>query len=224
VPNYARIAAPLHDMVKKDFSWVPSTWKKNYQAVFEDLKKTVLDATRLFYPDYDLEWILRSDASTEGMGAILMQCRILPDGGIKHEPLAFASKMFSDDATRWSTYEQEAYAIFNVVHHFEYFLRPKQFVVDTNHNNLRWIEHSAVRKVIRWRMYLQGFHFSIRHLAGRQNVVADWASRFFAIVDASEAPGDVKTMLEKVHGARAGHYGECRTWALAQFVRTTDWI
>jgi hypothetical protein len=61
------------------------------------------------------------------VGAVLMQCRILPDGVIKHEPLAFASKKFSNVATRWSTYEQETYAIFYAVYHFDYFFAHNNF-------------------------------------------------------------------------------------------------
>jgi hypothetical protein len=41
---------------------------------------------------------------------------------------------------------------------------PKHFVVETDHNNLLWIESSASPKVIRWRVYLQGFNFEIRHI------------------------------------------------------------
>lgn len=214
VPNFAKSAAPLHEMTHKDFNWDPSTWKRDYVGAFEHLKEVILAATQLYYPDYELEWILRADASLEGVGAVLFQCKPSADGEVKHQPIGFASKKFSDAATRWSTYEQEAYAIWFAVHHFEYFLRPKEFIVETDHNNLRWMENSAVPKVIRWRVYLQGFTFLVRHIPGRENVVADWSSRFFALADASEAPGDVKTILEKVHGARAGHHGERRTWAL----------
>ena len=40
-----------------------------------------------------------------------------------------------------------------------------------------WIEKSEVPIVIRWRVYLQSFQFLLRHIKGKDNVVADWASR-----------------------------------------------
>ena len=61
--------------------------------------------------------------------------------------------------------------------HFAYHLRCKSFVLETDHNNLLWIEASVVPKVVRWRIYLQSFNFLLRHIPGRQNVVADFLSR-----------------------------------------------
>jgi hypothetical protein len=56
----------------------------------------------------------------------------------------------------------------------------KPFVLETDHNNLLWMEASAVPKVIRWRIYLQSFTFMLRHIPGKQNLVADWLSRAHA--------------------------------------------
>jgi hypothetical protein len=105
-----------------------------------------------------------------------------------------------------------------------YAILTKEFVVETDHNNLRWIEHSAVPKVIRWRIYLQGFNFCIRHIAGRQNVVADWASRFFAIVDVSEARATSKRSTEREQAImESAGRGHCSTTSSRGIKFLTEW-
>ena len=56
-----------------------------------------------------------------------------------------------------------------------------RFIIQTDHNNLRWIEASLVPKIIRWTVYLQPFDFMIKHIAGKRNVVADALSRLLML-------------------------------------------
>jgi hypothetical protein len=55
----------------------------------------------------------------------------------------------------------------------------KEFIIETDHNNLLWMETSKTPKIIRWRIYLQSFQFKIKHIAGKRNVVAYWLSRLY---------------------------------------------
>lgn len=182
VPHFSTLTAPLYDTTKKDFPWSkPELWKHDYARVFEEFKDALLHATANFYPDYSLQWILRTDASLYGIGAVLLQVFITDTGETQYQPIAFASKKFSDQAMRWTTIEQEAYGIYFAVHHFSYYLRCKTFIIETDHNNLIWIEASLVPKVIRWRIYLQSFSFLLRHIPGKHNAVADWLSRLHSI-------------------------------------------
>jgi hypothetical protein len=119
----------------------------DYEAAFEAFK------LNLFYPDYELDWVLRTDASSVGVGAILFQVAFQDDGRI-HQPIGFTSKKSSEVAQRWFTYDQEACAVFFGVEYFDYYLRGKEFVVETDHQNLKWIENSNVPRVVRWRMFL----------------------------------------------------------------------
>ena len=57
----------------------------------------------------------------------------------------------------------------------------KSFIIETDHNNLRWMEASEVPKIVRWRIYLQSFDFKIRHIRGSMNTVADALSRLFLL-------------------------------------------
>jgi len=178
VPNYSQLTARLADTTHRDFNWKdPSSWKHDYLADFNALKEAVSNSLSLFYPDYDLEWVLRTDASELGVGAALFQ--VYKEDGKEpvYQPISFCSKKFSDAATRWSTIEQEAYGIYFGVQQHSYYLYAKKFILETDHRNLIWIESSVVPKIMRWRVYLQSFTFTLRHIAGKLNIHADFLSR-----------------------------------------------
>jgi hypothetical protein len=192
VANYSQLTAKLNDMSTSKFNWDSSTWVIDYKAVFQQFKDELQRACALFYPDYELPWILRTDASETGIGGVLLQIKTNESGNEVMQPISFVSKKFSDPATRWSTIEQECYGIYFCVHHFGYFLRCKFFVLETDHNNLRWMSASEVPKITRWRIFLQSFNFLIRHIPGKHNTVADWQSRFFLLLSTqSDEEGSV---------------------------------
>jgi hypothetical protein len=62
-------------------------------------------------------------------------------------------------------------------------VRGKEFVLETDHRNLVWIESSLVPTVVRWRVLLQSYTFQIRHIPGKDNAVADWLSRMYPVPD-----------------------------------------
>ncbi len=180
IPNYSSITSHLNDMLKKDFVWDPSQWKLDYNSVFNDVKLALQQASSIFYPNYELKWILRTDASDLGVGAVLLQIddSFTPP---QHQPIGFVSQKLSSQATRWSTIEKEAYAVYFGVKSFAYYLIGKPFVLQTDHANLQWMEASVVPKILRWRIYLQTFQFVIQHIPGKANTVADWLSRLSLI-------------------------------------------
>ena len=128
----------------------------------------------LYYNDPTLPMLVRQDAAEKvGVGAVLIQIRTLLDGSHVLEPIMCASAKFSDPATRWTTIEQECYAIYFAIMTFAYFLYGSVFTIETDHNNLRWMEKSKIPKIMRWCAYLQSFQFLVRHIPGKQNIVAD---------------------------------------------------
>ena len=177
IPDYSQWSAKLYEMTHDGFSWDPGTWKFGYRAHFELFKTAIQEACTLYFPRYDLPWIIRCDASEHAVGAVLFQVVTNLDGSVDHQPIAFSSKRFSGPATKWDAYKREAYAIYHSVHAFSWYLRGKEFLVETDHRNLQWIETSLSPIVCRWRALLQAFQFKIRHIPGRENRVADWMSR-----------------------------------------------
>jgi len=229
MPNYAELTAQLHDMTRKNFIWNSSAWEVDYEGYFVKFKEELLKATALFYPDYELDWILRVDASDVGVGFVLLQIFVgtidTPESERSYQPILFGGKKFSDQAMKWDTYNKEAFALFYGIKSCEYYLRGKHFTLEGDHRNLQWIEKSVVPKVIRWRIYMQGFSFDFNHIQGRKNIVADWRSRLFFIITplsastlaATSSETELVTqdqMLHAVHGGRSAHMGARTTWML----------
>lgn len=196
LPHYSSMTAPLYNMTTSDFVWKPDDWRVDYSGLFKEFKNELVKSQALHYPDVSLPWVLRTDASLLGVGAILFQ--IAPTGEYQQttqtptpsrspetqldfvcQALAFLSQKFSDAATRWTTIEQEAYGLYYSVHKLQHLLRGKHFTLETDHANLQWMESSEVPKIIRWRIFLQSFDFTLRHIPGKDNKVADYLSRYF---------------------------------------------
>ena len=194
VPNYSKIAAPLHEMTHNEFNWKESTWTKDYKASFLELKAALVNSTANHFPDYDLPWILRVDASDVAVGAVLFQERTDQAGNTVHEPIAFASQKFTAIAFKWDAFKKEAYAAYFGVHYFSYYLRGKPFILETDHRNLLWIEKSEVPIVVRWRVYMQSFIMYVRHIPGTQNRVADWLSRMERYFSSEKALNHMTSM------------------------------
>lgn len=225
VPNYSILAAPLNEMVHKDFDWNSSTWTQDYLTVFEKFKLALNDCLLVYYPDYEAKWILQTDAADAGVGSVLWMESIKDDKAVR-VPIGVFSQKFSHAAFKWDTICKEAYGIFASVRHFDYLLRGKNFILETDHRNLVWIEASVVAKIVRWRIYLQEFSFLLLHIPRRENVVADYFSKTFAslstvsavdngdrIIDpANAANASPESLLAAVHGGRRGHFGVQRTY------------
>ena len=234
VPDYSEWSAKLYEMTHAKFDWNPTTWTYDYQAHFERFKKAISEAAMLHFPDYALPWIIRCDASDKAVGAVLYQEFIKDDGSVEHQAIAFSSKRFSEPASKWDTYKREAYAIFHAVHSFHYYLRGKDFLVETDHRNLQWIETSQTPIVVRWRALLQSYSFNIRHIPGVDNKVADWMSRMYQITEdvrynigvdeiqrCQITDGELFNLefdqiMESVHGKEAFHFGAHETWKRAK--------
>ena len=230
IPNYSTLTSPLYDMTKETFPWTnPKEWTQDYQVFFDDFKEALSASCTICFPNYGWNWVLRVDASEVAVGAALFQCN--PDGPL--EPLGFKSRKFSAQASRWDMYKKEAFAVYEGVRSFSYYLRGKDFVLETDHRNLLWIERSTVPIVIRWRVYLQSYSFMMRHIKGKDNTVADFLSRMYCldptpvndlhtsiamVVSIPDVPQPPEYYLEQVHGGRALHMGFKRTWeALNKF-------
>ena len=101
VPQYSELAADLNEMTHKTFNWDTSTWTKDYAKTFERFKQALALSCKIHYPDYNLPWILRADASDVAVGYVLLQVAKEPPLDIVHQPLVFGSMKFSGSAVRW---------------------------------------------------------------------------------------------------------------------------
>jgi len=112
-----------------------------------------------------------------------------PSGEQKHEPLAFLGAEFKGAQLNWSTFEKEAYAIFQTFEKLDYMLLGHARVhVFTDHRNLLFVfaplvlepalGRHIVSKVQRWALFLSKFNYVIEHIRGDENVCADILTRW----------------------------------------------
>ena len=223
VPNYSEWSAVLYSMTHDDFIWDPNKWKIDYQAHFERFKECMRTATELHFPDYSKPWKLRCDANEYSVAGVLYMEVESEDGTIVHHPIAFCSKRLSGAATNWDTYKREAFGIYYSVMSFAYYLRGKEFVVETDHRNLQWIETSQSPIIVRWRSLLQSYSFLVRHIPGKENTVADWMTRMYRLrecrlcsVRSADEGVTFEQIMNDVHGNERLHFGAYETWRKAK--------
>eukprot|EP00745_Piridium_sociabile_P020778 TRINITY_DN3207_c0_g1_i1.p2 TRINITY_DN3207_c0_g1~~TRINITY_DN3207_c0_g1_i1.p2 ORF type:complete len:134 (+),score=19.19 TRINITY_DN3207_c0_g1_i1:2281-2682(+) len=128
-----------------------------------------------------LQWALvqccctvRTDASSVGIGAVLLQ----PREGLLH-PVLYASRKLLDRETRYSTIERECLALVWAVEKFQRYLYGRYFIVETDHKPLSVLTKSKPTnsRVLRWGLALQDYTFSVVPIAGSVNHEADVLSR-----------------------------------------------
>ena len=223
VANYHELTHLLSDMTHKDFVWDEATWRHNYRGIFEQHKAKVKEVYSKYFPDYELEWVMRVDASSLGSGGVLFQRRVLPNGDERLEPLQLFSHKFSTAATNWQVSDQEAYAIWHGVHKCRNLVRGKEFILETDHRNLLWAEKSTIPKIMRMVSYLSSYNIWVRHISGKDNLAADGLSRLMrGIKMTQEEDKEINELVEKfsvsgleeAHGGKNGHPGVRRTWEL----------
>ena len=109
-------------------------------------------------PDHDRQYILRTDASDQGVGAILLQ--EFPEGEF---PIAYASKKILTRERNYSVIERKCLAIVFGVKKFQKYLYGKEFILQTDHAPLGYLMGGKVEnaRCMRWAMYLQSFLFRI---------------------------------------------------------------
>lgn len=166
VENYASIAAPLTDLLKKEaFSWTV-----NAAEAFAKLKEALTSAPVLRLPNFDLPFIIESDACGTGVGAVLMQ---------EGRPIVYFSKKLGPRMINSSTYKKELYAITEAVQKWRQNLLGRPFIIRTDQKCIKDLlqqtiltpeQQHHVRKLL-------GFDFSIEYKMGSANKVADALSR-----------------------------------------------
>lgn len=173
VPNFAALAVPLTDRTKKGEPLLVK-WGDAEEAAFTTLKKKLAREPILHLPDLDLPFILRTDASDHGLGAILQQ-----ETEGKKFPIAYASRKLLPREQRYCVMERECLAVVWGVQKFEPYLYGKHFELETDHQPLQCIAKSKVAnsRILRWALVLQPYQFSITAIKGSENVGADYLSR-----------------------------------------------
>ncbi|GBG89289.1 hypothetical protein CBR_g48998 [Chara braunii] len=187
VRNFSAVAAALTNLTKKD---TPFLWSLPCQLAFTRLKKALTRAPVLKLPDPTLPFILTTDASQYGIGAVLQQ-----DDGNGLRPVEFMSKKIKTQKLQDSTYEKELYALVCALKHWKHFLLGKHFKIFSDHSTLQWMKSQGELndKLARYIQFIDMFYFELKHKKGCYNKVADVLSRrpdSFALISSTHSFGE----------------------------------
>lgn len=173
VPHFSHLASPLTDLTKKG---LPNKviWTEKHEEAFNGLKDSLVRAPVLKLPNLSQEFILQTDACDTGIGAILLQ-----EEGSMRMPISYASRKLKASERNYSTIEKECLAIVWAIHKFQRYLYGKQFLLETDHMPLTYLQRSKATnaRLMRWSLSLQPYRFRIVAIKGKENVGADYLSR-----------------------------------------------
>ena len=175
VPKYAEHSYELTEATKKS---APErvVWNNVMCDEFIYLKDALCSLPSLTLPLTNDEFVLQTDASGVGLGAVLSVKR---DG--EELPVAFYSRKLQPRERRYCATELEGLAVVDSVRHFDAYLVTHPFVVETDHNALEFLNSAnhTNGRMARWAMRLEPFTFHIRYRPGPLNANADALSRLF---------------------------------------------
>jgi transposase InsO family protein len=173
IPNFSEMAAPLTDLTKDNYKF---TWTNKQHTAFITLKEALITAPVLRLPNFNLTFIVVTDASMIAVGGVIMQ-----NDGEGERPIAYESRKLNDAESRYPVHEQELLAIIVCLRTWRCYLEGMTFIIRTDHKSLEHIptQKHLSRRMVRWVEYLQQFNFKIEYKPGKENVVADALSRLY---------------------------------------------
>ena len=171
VPDFLTIAQPLYKLTEAKTEFV---WTGECQLAFDSLKSSRTSSRVLVYPTREGKFVLDTDASDHGIGALLSQ---LQDG--IERPIAFASRTLSKSERNYCVTRRELLAIVEFVKQHRHYLQGTRFCIRTDHFPLRSVikAKDPEGQLVRWIEFLSTFDFEIQYRPGQQHQNADALSR-----------------------------------------------
>ncbi|XP_064458842.1 uncharacterized protein K02A2.6-like [Ornithodoros turicata] len=160
IPGLADICSPFHELLRKESRWC---WSSECVEAFETVKLKLSAPESLAHYDPAKPLFLATDASSEGLGAVIFH-RI--DG--KERPIARASKTLTSAEKKYAQIEREALAIIFGVKKFHEYLWGRRFTLYTDHKPLttifgpyKGIPVTTANRLQRWALILMSYSYDI---------------------------------------------------------------
>jgi hypothetical protein len=166
VKNYGKIATPLTSQLKKE----NFAWNEEAEESFQCLKKAMTQVPILAMPNFDKAFVIETDASGYGLGAVLSQ---------EDRPIAFYSRTLGTRAQLKPIYEKELMAIVFAISKWRPYILGRHFIVRSDQQILKFLLEQRVigEEYQKWVSKLMCYDFEIQYRTGSSNKVADALSR-----------------------------------------------
>ena len=161
VSRFTEIASPLHHLTRKEARF---EWSDGCQEAFSRLKKVLMEAPVLPFPDPSSPYLLDIDSSAGSLGSVLSQVK-----DSKKHVVAFYSSKLTKPERNYCITRRELLAVVKSVEHFHPYLYGAKFTVRTDHAALGWFKSlkAPEGQLARWLGRLEQFQYEVQHRPGR---------------------------------------------------------
>lgn len=171
IRNFASVAKPLHKLTEKGRKFL---WTEECDESFRTLKELLTSPPILAYPDRTGLFVLDTDASESGLGAVLSQIQ-----NDQEKVICYYSQALSKPERKYCVTRKELLAVVKAVKQFHHYLYGRHFIVRSDHGALRWLLNfkNPEGQMSRWIEVLSTYDMEIQHRQGRLHSNADALSR-----------------------------------------------
>ncbi|CAL8069840.1 unnamed protein product [Orchesella dallaii] len=175
IPHLSEWSKPLYALTKANTEFI---WGPIQQQSFDKIKQILVKEPTLALYDPNKETVVSSDASSYGLGSVLLQKQ--EDGNLK--PVAYGSRTMTTAEQRYAQIEKEALAIVWACERFRDFLMGTTFMIETDHKPLLPILRTKCvddlsPRLQRFRIRMMRYSYDIKYTPGKELVTADALSR-----------------------------------------------
>ncbi|PHT53776.1 hypothetical protein CQW23_08238 [Capsicum baccatum] len=177
VRSYGMISRPLTNLLKKN----AFSCSSDAEAAFQELKIAMSTVPVLALADFFKTFVIKTDACTRGIGAVLMQ---------QGRPLAYFSKALSPKHLGLSTCDKEFLAVLSAVDRWRHYLQGAHFIIRTEHHSLKFLLEQRVTTALQQKglTKLLGLDYEVQYKKGTENRVVD------ALSQKSEEEGELNAL------------------------------
>ncbi|KAF9763219.1 Retrovirus-related Pol polyprotein from transposon 17.6 [Nosema granulosis] len=166
IPNFSNKLRTVTELLKTKGEKIH--WTEEHTKTITKIRDELTAETYLGLPDYRKEFILQTDASDMGIGAVLLQ---------KHGIIGYYSKKLNDTEKNYSIVEKEMLAIIRGLEHFRGIVLGYHIIIFTDNTNC--IHQPTKPRMKRWKILLNEYNFQLKSIKGEENSMADTLSRCF---------------------------------------------
>ena len=194
VKDFAKIAKPLHEMIRKKTKW---SWGKRQQKAFEELKERFTMEPVLVTPNLNKEIRVEVDVSDFTTGGVLsIKCK-----DEKWRPVAYISKSLNEAKRNYEIHNKGMLAIIWCLEAWRHFLKgaKNQFKIWIDDKNLEYFMKAQKlnQRQVRQSLYLSRFDFALKHVASKSMGRADSLSRRVDWVEEVERDNENQVILKE---------------------------
>lgn len=171
--NHAKYLDPFRKLLSKKHTW---EWNDYYSRAYKELKENFVKVIHLSHYDLDRPFYVQTDGSNTGICGVLYQI----DNDGNHRVITIVSRCLIQAEKNYTTTEIELLAIVYAVVKFRVYLMGRRFNIVTDHQALVFLNKTQFlgARLSRWSLLLQEYDFQITHCTGKENIVADFFSRY----------------------------------------------